>query len=440
LTASVPPPRYGEVPTAWLRTAHGQIVDGSGRKVLLRGFNDAALVSYPNDPPPPLDEMDATLMQQAGFDVVRLGIDWSQLESERGRINQAYLDRVTGAVSMLNRHGLWVILDMHFRLGWSPRFGYSGAPAWATIGIPNWNPLHQSWSPALSPAALASDTYFWMSSDWKKDFYMTWQAVAARFKDNPGVAGYDIFNEAHPMPIPPRIFEKFYLWPMFRDAIEAIGSVDSNHLFFVEGILLLSLNTAVVHLNAPNVVYGTHVYEGSLVPPQWNGDPTYLRQRFQQRASEAAEVPAPLWVGELGYDLGAPGATSYADAALDEADDLGIGWAWWQWRESRWWGMVDRAGQLVNMNMLRHLARPYLIAAPAGVHPSRGDGVRGILSMRVDASHADQPIEIGWSALTLTSPVVTGTCLASSHWDATAGRLTLQVDSGKGCQLTLRAA
>jgi hypothetical protein len=158
------------------------------------------------------------------------------------------------------------------------------------------------------------------------------------------------------------------------------------------------------------------------------------------RSPSRVLAPAPLWVGELGYDLGAPGATSYADAALDEADDLGIGWAWWQWRESRWWGMVDRAGQLVNMNMLRHLARPYLIAAPAGVHPSRGDGVRGILSMRVDASHADQPIEIGWSALTLTSPVVTGTCLASSHWDATAGRLTLQVDSGKGCQLTLRAA
>jgi hypothetical protein len=226
---------------------------------------------------------------------------------------------------------------------------------------------------------------------------------------------------------------------MFKEAIEAIGAVDSNHLFFVEGILLLSMNTVVVHLTAPNLVYGTHVYEGSLVPPFWTGDPHFLRERFQQRVKEAAEVPAPLWIGELGYDLAQKGADSYADAALDEADDLGIGWAWWQWRENRWWGIVDRGGQIANMDALRHLARPYVIAAPSGVHPGRGDGVHGTLAVRVDAGHADQPIVIGWSALTLTPPVVTGTCLASSQWNATTARLTLQVDSGKGCQVTLRA-
>ena len=440
LTARVPPPRYGDASLNWLRTNNGQIVDGYGRKVLLRGFNVDALVAYPKDPPAPVDEMDATLMQQAGFDVVRLGIDWSQLEPVRGRIDEAYLDRVASTVSMLNRHGLYVVLDMHFRLGWSPRFGYSGAPAWATLPVPNWNPLPQySWSPALSPAAFTSDTYFWLSSDWKKDFYQSWQAVAARFKDNAGVAGYDIFNEAHPLPIPPRIFDKYYLWPMFKDAIEAIGAVDPNHLFFVEGILLLNMNTVVVHLKAPNLVYGTHVYEGSLIPPFWTGDPTSLRQRFQQRVKEAADVPAPLWIGELGYDLTKRGALSYADAALDEADGLGIGWAWWQWRENRYWGIVDRGGQIVNMDALRHLARPYIIAAPAGVHPGRGDGVRGRLILRVDASHADQPVEIGWSAITLTGPAVAGTCVNSSHWDATTGRLTLQLDPGAACQVTVRA-
>ncbi len=441
LSASVPAAQYGpgEAALPWLRTADGQIVDDQGRKVLLRGFNTDALVAYPKDPPAALSESDATLMQQAGFDVVRLGIDWSQLEPARGQINQTYLDRVAGTVAMLNRHGLYVVLDMHFRLGWSPRFGYSDAPDWATIGVPNWNPLPQySWSPSLSPAAFVSDTYFWLSSDWKKDYYATWQTVARRFKSNSGVAGYDIFNEAHPLPIPPRIFDKYYLWPMFRDAIEAIGTVDSNHMFFVEGILLLTMNTVVVHLHAPNVVYGTHLYEGSLVPPFWTGDPTFLRQRFQQRVKEATEVPAPLWIGELGYDLTQKGAPSYADAALDEMDDLGVGWAWWQWRENKYWGIVDAGGQVVNLDMLRHLARPYVVAAPSGIHPARGDGVRGRFRIKADASHSNQQIIIGWSGLTLSAPIATGSCLNSSQWDATTGRLKLTLDPGVGCQITIQ--
>jgi endoglycosylceramidase len=440
LVAKLPP---GKDPPAssglsWLRTQRGQIVDSAGRTVLLRGFNVDALVSYPRDPPAPFDDQDASTIQRAGFDVVRLGIDWAQLEPTRGRFDRGYLERIASTVDLLNRHGLYAVLDMHFRLGWSPRFGYSGAPSWATLGVPNWNPLPQfSWSPALSPAAVASDTYFWLSDDWKRDFYQTWQAVARRFRGDPGVAGYDIFNEAHPLPIPPRIFEKSYLWPMFQHAIEAIGSVDRNHLFFVEGVLLLSLDTAIVPLKAPNIVYGTHVYEGSLVPPFWTGDATYLDSRFRQRATEAKAVPAPLWVGELGYDLTQPGALSYADAALDEADRLGIGWAWWQWRENRYWGIVDAAGRLVNRVALRHLARPYIVAAPVGVRAGPGDGLRGRLEVQVDESHAALPVVVSWSALTLSAPTAAGTCLASSQWDPAAGRLTLELDSGAGCRISI---
>jgi hypothetical protein len=55
----------------------------------------------------------------------------------------------------------------------------------------------------------------------------------------------------------------------------------------------------------------------------------------------------------------------------------------------------------------------------------------------VDRSHADQPVDIGWSALTLAGPAVTGTCIDSSHWDATTGRLTLQLEPGAGCQVTV---
>jgi endoglycosylceramidase len=413
------------------------IVDSQDRKVLLRGFNVDALVSYPKDPPARFDETDAALIQRAGFDVVRLAIDWAQLEPTRGRVDRGYLDRVASTVDLLNRHGLYAVLDMHFRLGWSPRFGYSGAPAWATMNLPNWNPLPQfSWSPALSPAAFASDTYFWLFDDWKRDFYQTWKAVAQRFRNVPGVAGYDIFNEAHPLPIPPRIFEKSYLWPMFQKAIEAIGSVDPNHLFFTEGILLLSLNTAVVSLKAPNVVYGTHVYEGSLVPPFWTGDPAYLQSRFRQRAIEAAAVPAPLWVGELGYDLTKPGSLSYADAALDEADRLGIGWAWWQWRENRYWGIVDAAGRLVNARALGHLSRPYAAALPRGVRAALSPS-RDRLSLRVDSAHGDQPVLVSWPGQTLGTPHPGGNCLRSSSWDEGTRRLTIELVPGLSCTVSV---
>src|SRR5256886_1273161 len=150
-----------------------------------------------------------------------------------------------------------------------------------------------------TPSSSTPTPSLWLPCYWKKDFCQAWRARATRLKDSSGIPGSAIFNEAHPLPIPPRIFDKYYLWPMFKDAIEAIGAVDPNHLFIVEGILLLTMNTAVVHLKAPNLVYGTHLYEGSLIPPFWTGDPAFLHQRVQQRIKEAAEVPAPLWIGEL---------------------------------------------------------------------------------------------------------------------------------------------
>jgi len=444
LTATVSPPDRpaGDSQLPWLRTEQRQIVDAMGRRVLLRGFNDDALVSYPNDPPAPLDEKDAALMERAGFTVVRLGIDWAQLEPVRGQIYQPYLDRVADAVRLFNQHGMYVVLEMHFRLGWSPSNGYSGAPGWAHIdGVPNWNPLPRyTWSPSLSPAAWVANTYFWTSSDWQKDFFFTWKAVASRFRAVSGVAGYDLFNEPLPLPIPPRLFEKYWMWPLYQHAIEAVGSVDGNHLFFVEGILLFTLDTLMVPLHAPNLVYGNHIYEGSLVPPLWNGDPGPVQHTFAVRLKEAAVLNAPLWVGEMGHDLTQSGAMSYVDTLLNDSDDHQLGWAWWQWRESKYWGVRDRAGSYVNMDALHHLARPFLAAAPGGVLAGRGDGVAGRLDLYVDAGHGDFPVLVSWPELTLGTPALSGSCTAGSSWDQAGARLTISLRPGEGCDLHLMRA
>ena len=182
--------------------------------------------------PAPLDATDASVMEESGFDVVRLPIAWSLLEPEPGHFSNAYLDRIASAVALLNQHHIYVVLDMHF-LGWSPTYGGSGAPAWATVsGVPDiqWGPM-PSVTRLLSPAINVWKPYFWLTSDWQTQYLRTWQFVATRFRDDSGVAGYDIINEPHAFPLLPLRFDKDDLFPFYARAITAIGDVDPNHLF-----------------------------------------------------------------------------------------------------------------------------------------------------------------------------------------------------------------
>jgi hypothetical protein len=131
---------------------------------------------------------------------------------------------------------------------------------------------------------------------------------------------------------------------------------------------------------------------------------------------------------------------SYVDTLLNDADDHQLGWAWWQWRESKYWGVRDRAGTYVNMDALHHLARPFLAAAPGGVLAGRGDGVGGRLDLYVDAGHGDAPLLVSWPELTQGTPALSGSCASSSSWDPARARLTISLRPGAGCDLHLRAS
>jgi endoglycosylceramidase len=437
--AAAPPGGDPELP--WIQVRDGRIQDSAGRTVLLRGFDVDALVRYPDEPPAPFDEEDASLIQRSGLNLVRLGIDWSQLEPVRGRVDGAYLDRIDRTVARLNAHGLYAVLDMHFRLGWSPKYGASGAPAWATFPLPDvyLGKGTLSWGHGVSPAAVAAGSYFWLNQDWQRDYAMVWQAVARRFKDVSGVAAYDIINEPDGLPIPPVLFEKYWMWPFYQRVMQAVADVDPNHVLMAESILFLNLNTVVRPLQGGDVVYGPHLYTGSLIPPFWNGDARPEADRLDEFSHEADGLPAPLWIGEVGFDLTRPDAAAYADATLNLLDDRGLGWAWWQWRQNRWWGIRDAGGELLNRDILRHLARPYLQAAPSGVRAGRGSGTEGALTLIVDPGHGPGEVVAGWSALTLPSPQVLGACVAASRWDPGRSQIVLDLKAGAGCTVRITA-
>jgi len=183
-------------------TVDGQtFVDGYGREVIFNGINLVNKNTKEHHLGPILDEQVYRDMKTLGFNVVRLGIFWDELEPEPGVFNEKYLDGLEDAVKKAGNHGVFVILDMHQDL-FSDLYG-EGAPSWATMSENDEHVKGAVWSDAylISPAVQKAWDHFWnnsLASDSAglQDHYAwTWKKVAERFKNNDVVVGYDLMNE-----------------------------------------------------------------------------------------------------------------------------------------------------------------------------------------------------------------------------------------------------
>jgi endoglycosylceramidase len=374
-TPTVPPPGRGVGPLPWLHVAQAspadpnqtpELEDGQGRQVLLRGvaavgmqdgaYPDAAggPAIYPVDPTdyagtcpvasallpqPPLCEVQASRpafdqstapgsgddfaqMRALGFDVVRLVLNWSQLEPQPGVYDSTYLDRVAQVVGWAGQQGIYVILDMHqdqysryivpgsaahVPSGCPPSGGQDGAPRWAvfTDGKPACALLGQQ---ALNPATSAAFAAFWADrrvdapqgsapGPGLQDHYIgALVALADRFESNPTVVGYELMNEPQPGSLASIPIPNLYtasaddLYPFYRRAIEALTGVrdglptcahpdeatagtcaypqlaDVNRQqIFYEPFSYRNLTDFSIEVSAPfsaypNLVYAPHVY------------------------------------------------------------------------------------------------------------------------------------------------------------------------------------
>src|SRR6478672_11439749 len=127
-----------------------QLVDSSGREVLLKGVNVDGLADYfrEDEQPPyptapaayakgacPADDptvegvdvcsYDFSQLAPLGYNVIRLNISWSLLEPAPGRIDGTYLRRIAQVVGWAKRAGIYVVIDMH-QDAWS-KYLYTGA-------------------------------------------------------------------------------------------------------------------------------------------------------------------------------------------------------------------------------------------------------------------------------------------------------------------------
>jgi hypothetical protein len=343
------------------------LADASGRQVLLRGAAAVGMqdVAYPGAnggpalfpvspaayagrcpkaspliPQPPLCEVQAAKpayaqstapgsgddfaqMRALGFDVVRLVLNWSQLEPTPGAYSATYLNRVAQVVGWARQQGIYVILDMHqdqysryivpaakgtAPVACSPSGGGDGAPAWAVqtdgkVGCALYG------IDELNPAESAAFANFWANSAVAapqdqspgaglQDHYIGGLAALARvFENNPAVLGYELMNEPQPGSTGAVPAGNGYqassqdLYPFYTRAIEALtgvrdgrptcpaaaptslantcaypqlASVSRQQIFFeplaYRNLVDFSLQVSAPFSSYPNLVYAPHVY------------------------------------------------------------------------------------------------------------------------------------------------------------------------------------
>ncbi len=338
-----------------LHVADQRIVDDRGRQVLLRGANVNALGEYYQADPEvkpnaPVTTKDWEAMAAHGFSVVRLIMSWSKLEPERGKISQAYLDEVRGAVRAANEHGIYVVLDMHQDAwgtssatpagttcppGTDPVIGWDGAPGWATITDGATTCRAPDSQRESAPAVQHAFANFYANTDGIADrLTAVWAEVATEFAGTAGVAGYDLLNE--PNAVAPLEQNQVLYSQWLQRTIDAIRAAETTAgkgrtPVFAEPLQLYPLPSNAIlpeYVHDDDLVFAPHNYAESI------DHILTIDQTFTVDQTGADSLHAALWIGEYGFWDTKPETLATVARYAQQEDARVLGGTWWQWRQT----------------------------------------------------------------------------------------------------------
>ncbi len=182
---------------------------------------------------------------------------------------------------------------------------------------------------------------------------VTWQTIAARYKDNPGIFGFDLLNEPQQRSVAAGLQSWKTLAP---NLIKAIRTIDPTRFIFIQPPYgnpdLLSSKTAVI--KDPLVAYNIHTYFPSNFRTQGlNGRPinvVYPKGRLNKARLLAsvskvirfqAKNKVQIFIGEFAAPRWAPkdSAVKYLKDYINIFEGRRWGWALHAWREADIWSI-----------------------------------------------------------------------------------------------------
>ncbi len=308
------------------RAAHGfvhthgeELVDGEGQPLLLRGINlgnwfevEGYMFHFDGGPQSPreiedltkellgpakaeefwqqyrasyITEADIDRIKAMGFNSVRVPLHWKFFASD----DAEGFRLVDQLVEWAKKDGIYVILDMHCAPG-----GQTGSN------------IDDSWG------------YPWLysSQEAQEETVAVWRRIAAHYKNNATVLGYDLLNE--PLPDWPKLEPlKRELLPVYMRIAAGIRQVDKNHVLILGGANWDTNFGVFSGTFDPNMMFTFHKY--------WTEktDTSVIEEYLKFRH----EHHVPVWLGESGENKDA-----WVEAFRKTLEENHVGWAFWTYK------------------------------------------------------------------------------------------------------------
>jgi hypothetical protein len=238
-----------------------------------------------------ITEADIIFIKQAGFNSVRVPFNYRLFVSEDQpvRLEGEGYQLLDNVIAWCRKAGLYVILDMHAAPG-----GQTGDNIDDGWGYP----------------------FLFESSESQGLTITIWRKLAARYRDEPTVIGYDLLNEpiAHYFKdanLNPK------LEPLYRRIVSGIREVDRNHLIFLGGA---QWDTNFDVFGPPfddKLVYTFHKY-WMTVDQEAIAPFLAFRDRYK----------VPLWMGESGENT-----DDWIRSFRLLLEQNNIGWCFWPYKK-----------------------------------------------------------------------------------------------------------
>ena len=303
----------------FLHNVNGEIVEGNGEPILLRGFglggwlvpegymlhNQAWISGFesPTDIENHIVDLigseaaedfwnlyrenyvaqaDIDQIAEWGFNHIRVPFHYKQFYDSTGTETPIGYEIIDELISWCEPYNIYIILDMHCAPG-----GQNGGPISDSDGTAR----------------------LWLEESNKALTIQIWKEIATYYADHTLIGGYDLINEpVLPGGVTLQEFKQLYI-----DITNAIREVDVNHLLFIEGNWY---GTDFAGLTPPwddNMSYSFHKYWGQT-------DLSTIQSYINMRNNYGV----PLWMGESGEN-----SNHWYYEVFKLLEENNIGWNFW---------------------------------------------------------------------------------------------------------------